>query len=250
MSRGLRRLHVNQALFREGDPLRLSPRETFHLHQVLRLRAGDRCRIFNRGRQGAEALIESISEAGALVRLTKVYPLKERNLFIQAAQALPQKRKMDELVGRAEELGVEELWMLETNRTVVKMKAEARERARKRWQRIVVEAAKQSGSSVLMKVEGPLPFSAVMERIVRPGNFSFLFHPDPEGLSFSEMVEGLKKKGERSVSLFFGPEGGFTEEEVREAESRGVQRVFLGDSILRLETAFVGVLSALRLLWA
>jgi len=252
LSPSLRRFYVDSVLFQEGDLLQLSPRETFHLHRVLRLKAGDACQIFNRSGQGAEALIQAISEHGTELRLKKVYPLKERTLFIKAAQALPQKKKMDELVDWAEELSVHELWAIETRRTIVKMKAEAGERARKRWERIVIEAAKQSGSSVFMRVEGPLSFEQVVTEKVIAGDQPFIFHPDPQGLPFSEMLDELKHasdKGNRpSTFLFFGPEGGFTEEEVRWAESRGVRKVFLGKSILRLETAFIGVLGALRFL--
>ncbi len=237
---------MDQALSREGDLVELSSRETFHLHRVLRLKTGDACQVFNQRGRGAEALIETLSETTAGLRLKKIYPLKERKLFIKAAQALPQKKKMDELVDRAEELSVGELWMIETERTVVKMGAEARQRAKKRWERIGVEAAKQSGSSILMKIEGPLPFEKAVLEGKAPGEPAYIFHPDPQGLNFSQMVEEVKSG--LSVFLFFGPEGGFSEKEVRWAESRGIRKVFLGESILRLETAFLGVLGALRFL--
>lgn len=237
----------------EGANLKLTPRESLHLHRVLRLKSGDACQLFNRQGQRAEAVIETVSErGGAEVRLQKIFSVKRPSLFLRVAQALPQKGKLDELVMRAEELGVGELWVLETERTVVRMKAEARERARARWERIIVEAAKQSGSPSLMQLKGPVAFKKMLEENFIRENPAYLFHPDPSGRAFSEVV--AERSGRRgssspeSVSLFFGPEGGFTEEEVRWAESRGVQKVFLGDSILRMETAFLGVLSALRLL--
>jgi len=154
---------------------------------------------------------------------------------------------MDTLIDRAEELGVQELVVLETKRSVVRMKGEALERARKRWERIVVEAAKQSGSPVLTKLEGPVSFEKALEEKIAPEDQGFLFHPDPEGMAFSRMIEEIVSH-RRPIFLFFGPEGGFTEEELRLAEARGVRKVFLGSSTLRLETAFLGVISAIRFL--
>lgn len=247
MSRGLARFYVDAVFPIENASLELSPRETFHLHRVLRLKVGDACQIFNRSGKGAEAVIEAISETqGARLQLKKIFPLKEKSIILKVAQALPQKRKMDDLVKKAEELGVHELTLLETERTVVKMRPEARERARNRWERIVIEAAKQSGSSVFMQVEGPLSFEKALEEKLKPSDAAFLFHPDKTGLPFSSVVKNF----DRSLFLFFGPEGGFTEKEIRLAESRGVKKVFLGDSTLRLETAFLGVLSAIRFLSA
>ena len=248
MSRGLRRFFVDQTFSEEGAVLQLSLHETFHLHRVLRLKAGDACRVFNREGWGAEAFIERISQSeGALIRLKNIFPLKQKSLFLKVAQALPQKKKMDDLIEKAEELGVQELWVMETQRTVVKMRQEASQRARGRWERIVIEAAKQSGSPVLMEVRGPLPFERVMKEKVGPTERSFLFHPDPGGIGFSEMMEEIRSVP-KDIFLFFGPEGGFTEGEVRLAESRGARKVFLGNPILRLETAFLGVISALRFL--
>lgn len=237
----------------DGTLLQLSPHETFHLQRVLRLKVGRACEVFNQKGWGAEAVIEAIPETGgAKLRVRKVFPLKQRGLFLKVAQALPQKGKLDDLVKRAEELGVQEFWVLETARNIVRMRGEARERARKRWERIAIEAAKQSGSPVLMRMEGPLSFQKVVQEKLESSDQSFLFHPDPHGLPFSELIEELKRSQTKPASaplfLFFGPEGGFTEEEVCLAGSRGVRKVFLGDSTLRLETAFLGVVSALRLL--
>ncbi len=210
--------------------------------------------MFNRAGWGAQATIETLLEnEGAQLRLGKIYPLKQKSLLLKVSQAIPQKKKMDTLVDWASELGVGELWITETQRTVVAIRPEAKERAKKRWERIVVEACKQSGSPVLTKIEGPLSLERVIKEKVQPEDRAFLFHLDPQGISFSEWTEQLKtlraKEDLKSIFLFFGPEGGFTEAEVKLAESHGVQKVYLGESTLRLEAAFMGVLSNLRFLW-
>ena len=244
---------METAFSAEVASLRLSPRETFHLHRVLRLKPGDPCQIFNRNGWGAEAVVETVSQTeGALLRLKKTYPLKEKSIVLKVGQALPQKGKLDDLIRQAEELGVYELWALETERTIVKMRREAKERARSRWERIVIEAAKQSGNPVLMRTHGPDSFRKVLEEQLRESDSAFLFHPDPTGVPFRSVMEDLSRKGleqiPSSIFLSLGPEGGFTEQEVRLAESRGVQKVFLGDSVLRVETAFLSVVGAIRFL--
>ncbi|MBI4115050.1 MAG: 16S rRNA (uracil(1498)-N(3))-methyltransferase [Candidatus Omnitrophica bacterium] len=253
MPRGLRRFYVDRAFSAEGAILNLSPRETFHLHRVLRLKRGDKCRIFNRQGRGAEATIDSISETeGAKLKLAKIFSLEQKSLFLKVGQVLPQKRKMDDLVEKSEELGIQELWALESERSVVKMSVDAKLKVRQRWERIVIEAAKQSGNPILTEVKGPASFNKVIEEELNPAEPVFIFHTDPRGITFSNMIEECRNlqaaKETPSIFLFFGPEGGFTEKEVRLAESRGAKRVFLEGSTLRLETAFIGVVSAIRFL--
>lgn len=253
MSRSLRRFFVDSCFAQEGAPIQLSIRETFHLTKVLRLKVGDSCEVFNRAGWGAQATIETLSEnQGAQLRLGKIFPLKQKSLLLKVSQAIPQKKKMDTLVDWAAQLGVTKLWITETKRTVVNIKADAKERAKKRWERIVVEACKQSGSPVFTQIEGPLYLDKVIKKI-EPLERAFIFHLDPEGISFSNWIEELKvfheKEALKSVFLLFGPEGGFTEEEVKMARSRGVRTVYLGESTLRVEAAFMGVLSSLRFLF-
>ena len=245
MPRTLRRFFVDAPFPSEGALVELSFRETRHLQKVLRLKTGERCEIFNRQRQRARATLQSISEEGvAQLELDEFFSVPGNSLLIKVSQALPQKKKMDLLVDWASELGVQELWVTETKRTIVKMKDEGGRRAKKRWERIAVEASKQSGSGVLTQIEGPLSFENIVKEKIGPHDRTFLFHPDPKGIPFPEFI----KNAGSSVFLFFGPEGGFTEDEVEMAESFGVQKVFLGESILRLEAAFMGVLGALRFL--
>lgn len=210
--------------------------------------------MFNPAGWGAQATIKTLSKnQGAELRLEKIYPLKQKSLLLKVSQAIPQKKKMDTLVDWASELGVGELWITETKRTVVTIRSETKDLAKKRWERIVVGACKQSGSPVLTKIEGPLSLERVIQEKIQPSDRAFLFHLDPEGISFSAWTEQLKTfhaQGDlKSVFLFFGPEGGFTPEEVKLAETHGVQKVYLGDSTLRLEAAFLGVLSNLRFLF-
>ncbi len=255
MPRALRRFYVDAVLSGPKTSLHLSPRETFHLSRVLGLKVGESCQIFDRSGLGAEAVIEAISEkGGARLKIQKTFPLSrgEGKVYLKVGQALPQKRKMDSLVEKAEELAIQELWVLETARTMVKARGEARERVRRRWERIVIESAKQSASPMLTRIEGPVSFETLLQENLGARDRAFLFHPDPSGIRLEDVVEEIKaEKGAaqpHSFFLFFGPEGGFSDDEVSLAESHGARKVFLGDSVLRIETAFVGVLSAIRFL--
>lgn len=254
MPRSQRRFYTSSIFSAPGTSLELSLRESHHLARVLRLKAGDLCQLFNQEGWGAEAEVEIISKSmGVRVKLRKVFPLPQPfRFYLKVAQALPQKRKMDDLVEKAEELGVHELWAVETERSVVKMKKEARGRVRDRWERILTASAKQSKNPVLTQVEGPCSFEEIFETAMDRKDEGFLFHPDPDGLPFSEWVRGLHpdrvSKAAPSFFLFFGPEGGFTQKEICLAESHGVKKIYLGPSTLRVETAFTGVIGALRFL--
>jgi 16S rRNA (uracil1498-N3)-methyltransferase len=124
-----------------------------------------------------------------------------------------------------------------------------------RWKRIAQEAAKQSGSLRLVDVRKPLEFGDALHSIPSTEKI-IVFHPSERTLHFKDWIEKLchcSKEAPHGASvplhLFFGPEGGFSETEMKMFEDCGSQSVSLGSHILKVDTAFLGVISALRLLF-
>ncbi|MCM8776042.1 MAG: RsmE family RNA methyltransferase, partial [Candidatus Omnitrophica bacterium] len=183
--------------------------------------------------------------------------LSSSRTYLRICQALLQKGKMDTLIEKAQEIGVQEIWPIETRRTVARMNNEKSSQALLRWQRIARESAKQSGSLRLAKIALPRNFEEVLKDI--PGSEQVvIFHPAVDALVFRDWIKKLEEnkeeKTQQVLNLFFGPEGGFSQEEIRKAvklrESfqEPTKIVSLGKNIMRSDTAFLGVIASLRLL--
>ena len=109
-----------------------------------------------------------------------------------------------------------------------------------RWQKIIAEAAEQSGRCVLPVLRRAVEFEDAC-RGITPDNISIIPWEREEATGLGA---ALHDKGSRHVNLFIGPEGGFEEEEVDFARSRGAVPVSLGRRILRSETAAIATVAA------
>ncbi len=207
-----------------SDQLWIEGREAHHLLEVLRARPGDRLTLFD-GR-GNEALAEvvEVGEGRLRVRtLEKKAVRREPDAPVTLYLALLKGEKLADAVRMGTELGVSRFVLLVTRHAVAKT---IRRQKLERLRRIAIEAAKQSGRTLLPAVEGPIPLSRV------PGvEQGLLAHPEAT-LRVSEVYQP-----DRPVALAVGPEGGFAEDEVALLRSRGFTPVTLGRRILKAETA-------------
>ncbi len=245
-SRRLRRFFSSQPLPAQGQVLILPESETHHLKRTLRLGVGDHCLVTDGSGSEAEACVESFDDDKAHLQIEEISQKKSGQLILKVYFPLVQHGKMDDWIEKAQELGVQEMVPLETERSVIKMKQAVLPRVLERWRRIVQQAAKQSGSLVLIEISSPRNLQSVLNSL-SAGDRIAIFHPDRQALAFRQWIQTLDKSG--SVHLFFGPEGGFSPKEVAMAQSKGGQIISLGDNILRAETAVLGVLSSLRFLF-
>ncbi len=243
--RRLRRFFSNDPLPATGQRVFLSEDETRHLRKILRLKSGDECLVRDAGGQEARAVIVGYPAAGGTeIQIQELMSQAlDSKLSIKVFAAVPQHGKMDFLVEKAQELGVAELTPLQTARTVLKMQGAGRERAVERWRRISREALKQSGSSVVMKVREPLTLKEALAAVPPRETLAF-FHPSSDAVEFSNWIQEWESN--MPLNIFFGPEGGFSPEEVKAAAAKGAAIISLGQNVLKTDTAFVGVIAALR----
>lgn len=163
--------------------------------------------------------------------------------------ALIQKGKIDDLVRRMQELGVDGFFPIETERTIIKMECQAKARMAGRWEKIVREAAKQSGSLISLRVGEPVALKEALGRIPA-GDRIAVFHPDAEAMKFGDWVDSLcHPEPLGACHLFFGPEGGFSDKEVSFFKNQNIPNVSLGPTLLKADTALLGVVAALKFLF-
>lgn len=221
----------------------MSPEETHHLKNVLRISIGDQC-ILSDGR-GHEFLsrVERFLNDGRseLMLLKSACREGEGRIKILAAQAIPQRGKMDDIAEKAAELGIFTLIPVLTERTIVRPKAGQAKKMHSRWEKIAGQTVKQSQASRVPIISEPVHFQKLWS-----GAFSFdqafLFHPDPKAVSLRTLdVERLRDL--ERILLVIGPEGGFSPEEIQTAWKAEAQIIQMGCSTLKTDTAFVAAVS-------
>jgi 16S rRNA (uracil1498-N3)-methyltransferase len=193
--------------------------EAHHVLKVLRARTGDALEIVDADRRLFVAELRGGGETAILEALEAPDDDAEVSLY----QAVPKGGRMDLVVEKATEVGVTRIVPLVTQRGVV----EPRRGKVERWQRVAEAAARQALRLRVPEVPGPVPFA---EAVRQRGEGGVLLHNDP-GLEALEDVVGSP------VSLFVGPEGGWSEEEIQMAGEAGLAFAQLGPYRLRSETA-------------
>ncbi len=198
--------------------------EAHHLIHVRRFAVGDSISLFNGDGCEYAAEILSVGKKQALVSVQRMdQPERELDFVLHLASALPKGDRSDFLIEKLTELGVTDFTPLLTARSVVQPKPSAVEK----FQRAVIEASKQCGRNILMRVHSPIRLEAWCEQADLPVN-KWIAHPDGKKLTSKSSVD---------TAVAIGPEGGFTTEEIAQAEQAGFERVSLGPRILRVETA-------------
>ncbi len=178
--RKLRRFFIDTPLggLGPGSETRLSRDQTDHVRKVIRLKEGEKCLVTDGRGYEAETTISSYLSSGeAILKVTKVNPPKTLNRpRVKVFSAMIQKAKIDFLVEKLQELEIEALIPVETSWTVVKMSQAEAQKAAERWQRLAIEAAKQSGALRLMQVDKAVKFEKALDLANADGKL-ILFHP-------------------------------------------------------------------------
>jgi 16S rRNA (uracil1498-N3)-methyltransferase len=234
----MRRLLIEQV---KGSKAFLNENELHHLTRVLRASEGDLFEGLDG--QGVRHRCELCRDSGGWygLILDSAKETRESPIRITLAQALIKKSKFDWVVQKAVELGVDEIVPLWTERTELRL--DERREARKilRWQRIVEEAVKQCGRSVIPRVTSPLTLDELLKR----EDDSVCIAMDEEGCTdLKGLVGELDDKDEYLVLI--GPEGGWCDRERELLTAHSARLVKLGPRILRTETAAIVALSLIQ----
>ena len=193
--------------------------EAHHVLRVLRARTGDALEVVDADRR----LFVAELHGGGETAILEALEAPDENVEVSLYQAVPKGGRMDLVVEKATEVGVTRVVPLVTQRGLV----EPRGGKVERWKRIAEAAARQSLRLRVPEVTGSVPFA---EAVRQTGEGGVLLHNDP-GLGTLEDVVGSP------VSLLVGPEGGWSEEEIRMAGEAGLAFAQLGPYRLRSETA-------------
>jgi 16S rRNA (uracil1498-N3)-methyltransferase len=224
--------------------IRISGSLLHHLHSSLRLQAGDPLTVTDpRGiRYRSEVINVTASAIESRILETTTAPSRTSPSLV-LVQALVKGEKMDWVIQKATELGVDAIVPVHTRRAVVKVHRDRVEHQWARWQRIALEAAQQSERWTILMIEHPTDLADSFQRYASASTKCILAE---RSAGFSLATIPLPVAPEQSVVIAIGPEGGWDAEELHAAEKQGWHAVTLGTRILRAETAAVAAISILQ----
>ncbi len=232
----MHRFYAHPESFANGE-VTLDPDATHHLRDVLRMAAGDEVRVFDgEGREFA-CRVESPARSGAVLAvLGETEPsAPESPLALTVAATVIPGDNYDLIIQKAVELGVYEVVPLHSVRCEVKLKDAARRLTR--WRRIALGATAQCGRARLMQVREPVEYADLIHAADPKTTLMF---SEREGAALETGV------GHSSLTVIFGPKGGWDDAELELARGRGLPIVTLGGRILRAETAAIAITAILQ----
>lgn len=236
----LTRIYQPQVLSTE-QIVKLSKEATGHLIRVLRLQVGDEFIVFN-GKAGEfRATIIEVNKNTASVKVGELDTVnRESPLQITLAQAVLRQDKMDYLIQKAVELGVTRFIPLLTAHSTRKLVPERWQKRSLHWQGVMLAACEQSGRTRLPKLENPMTFDEATALI--KADQRIILQPGAK-----QTIHSLSAC--QSVALLVGPEGGWSDNELKCARITAYRDVHLGPRVLRAETAGLAAISILQSCW-
>ena len=234
------RLYTEQTL-ECNSTLSLRDEAAHYLLRVLRVGAGDPIELFNGDGYFYQASVESTAKKQLDLTIThRNNPENESPLSIHLGFSLIKADRVEWLLQKACELGVTELTPLVSDYCDGK-NTQKLDKKYSRWQQIIIAACEQSGRACLPTLHPSQGFDEYIANT--PKDIGLLLHP------YQSVTLSTIKQEPKSVMLLCGPEGGFSEREVKLAQEQQCHSLGLGPRILRAETAPLAAISLLQYHW-
>ncbi len=205
-----------------------------HISKVLRCKSGEKLEVCDKDNNEYICEITDIQKSEVKLDILEKKDIKrESDLKIKVYQGLPKGPKMEMILQKLTEVGVDEIILVQTARSVAKLDDKKEDKKIERWERIIYEAAKQSKRGKIPTLRGVLSFKNALEDM-KQNDFNIAPYENERTKSIKSAI---KNKNINNIGIFVGPEGGFEKEEIEAIEQIEGQSVSLGPRILRTETA-------------
>ena len=243
-----------------SETIEITGKDANHLANSLRAKRGDKIIAVDKfGNTATLELTNFDSEkifAKCVSEITKTEILKKR---VTLADCLPKQNKFDNIVEKSTELGIDKLQPLISDRTIARPGNFRAKSKLDRWSRIVKEAAEQCARDTLPEIGEILELSNWLKEIAPTlGKFEnkkfdgkgalllFCYEKETED-NLAKVLHAYKNCDcEKNIIILIGPEGGFSEREVREIKNCGGVSVSLGKTVLKTDTAAISALAIVQ----
>ncbi|WP_409289361.1 16S rRNA (uracil(1498)-N(3))-methyltransferase [Peribacillus sp. SCS-37] len=242
----MQRYFISEENIKDGSVF-ISGDDFHHLANVLRGKPGDKilC-VAGRDKTALVEITEIANEsiAGSIIEWKD--ESKEMPVKVAIASGLPKGDKLDYIVQKGTELGAAEFVPFVAARSVVKWDDKKAAKKQERLQKIAKEAAEQSHRAAMPEVHSPIRFSELLKVSETYPHKLIAYEEEAKQGESTVLSQVLNRLNDHdSIFMVFGPEGGFTPEEIMKLKEAGFLACGLGPRILRTETAPLYALSAI-----
>jgi 16S rRNA (uracil1498-N3)-methyltransferase len=221
--------------------------EAHHIKTVLRLKPGDGLKLFDGTGYEYDASIVSVSAKAVAVEIRqRIKAATPTDVQIMVAQAFLKEKKMDDLVRKLCELGVARWIPFFSQRSIARPDAKRLAGRSQRWNRIATEAVKQCRRIDTLQIENALSFEDILKFSSSCDLKIVFWENEIRPLSAEVPAEGTPIK---KLLVMLGPEGGFTDQEIKMLVNCGFMSAGLGPRILRAETATIAAVTLVQYLF-
>lgn len=221
----------------EHDEIIFSKDDIFHIEKVMRMKIGDSIEIVKNEKI---YLANIISFSPFKIKIiSESEQNNELKGFIRLFYAIPKGDKIDLVIQKAVELGVKEIVLINSTRSIAKINENNKEKKLLRFNKIIKEAAEQSKRNSLPILKDVISFEEINRY---NADFSFICYESSKE-NLNGLYSSLKQIKNSTVNVIVGAEGGITPEELAIAKKAGYKEITLGKRILRSETACFYILS-------
>ena len=225
----------------QGHSFELPKEASHHCIQVLRYKVGAKLTLFNGDGFDYVAQIKTIEGKRCQVEIIdKIAPQNESPLKIHLFQGIARGEKMDLIIQKSVELGVTQITPIFAERCNVKLDEKRLNKKQTHWQAVALSACEQSGRSFVPKINPAINIKLI-KQLLEINLETISFYLEPTASKHLHCYDSLK-----DVSLFIGPEGGLSGNDIQTLESAKVNGVKLGPRILRTETAGLACIAILQ----
>ncbi len=239
----MRRVYLDTPLAPQ-QTLALTRTAFHHLVRVLRCRDGESLCVFNGDGRDYRGHLQLEGKKSAVIHLVSAHANAcESPLHTTLIQGLSKGERMDIVMQKAVELGVNTIIPVRTAFCAVKLDSARLQKKRQHWQAVMIAACEQSGRASVPILQPVQPLSEALQNT--QAEVKWLLHPYPQPHQQSLHVQDNITR----AALVVGPEGGLSDEEVTLAMAQGFIPKTLGARILRTETAALAGLALCQQLW-
>jgi len=226
-----------------GNQVIIDDKQARHVEKVLRLKPGDYIQGFDgTGREYILKLNGNINRGLSADIQDIIDNNNEPLLRLHLAQGLAKGDKMNTIVQKAVEIGVNTIHPFISEHTVVQLEQFKAERKLEKWRTVATEACKQCGRSIIPEIQPIKSFARLL--FESENKLAIMLYEKEEQLRLRDILKkNIKKDKNRAVFILVGPEGGFSLCEVAAARKKDINVAGLGPRILRTETAGIAASS-------
>lgn len=233
-----------------NNSIKIIGEDVKHIKNVLRKQKGDNLEICNQENGKVYICkIEKIEEYAIINTIISELENQADKVKIDIYQGLPKSDKMELIIQKSVELGVNTIIPVEMKRCVVKLESRDIPKKIERWQKIAESAAKQSGRNEIPKIEYVKTIQDIINSKKQYHIIITAYENEKENTLKKELLELKKefsKNDQINIAIIIGPEGGLESTEVEYLKQNGAKIVTLGPRILRTETVALNMLSIIR----